>query len=77
MLTAQAQTQAARGPPVNEDVEAGARTVGLTSGVGGKMTEFCDAIIAVPSKVTARIQEMHILIGHMLCKALERRLGLV
>jgi D-sedoheptulose 7-phosphate isomerase len=28
----------------------GAGTVGLTSGVGGKMTEFCDAIIAVPSK---------------------------
>jgi D-sedoheptulose 7-phosphate isomerase len=55
----------------------GARTVGLTSGAGGKMTEFCDATIAVPSKVTARIQEMHILIGHMLCKALERRLGLV
>ena len=55
----------------------GAGTVGLTSGIGGKMTEFCDAIIAVPSKVTARIQEMHILIGHMLCKALERRLGLV
>lgn len=51
----------------------GTGTVGLTSGAGGKMPEFCDAIIAVPS----RIQEMHILIGHMLCKALERRLGLV
>ena len=41
------------------------------------MAEFCDAVVAVPSTVTARIQEMHILIGHMLCKALERRLGLV
>jgi D-sedoheptulose 7-phosphate isomerase len=34
-------------------------------------------LIAVPSEVTARIQEMHILIGHMWCKALEQRLGLV
>src|SRR5258708_4716169 len=36
-----------------------------------------DALIVVPSSVTARIQEMHITIGHVLCKALEQRLGLV
>jgi D-sedoheptulose 7-phosphate isomerase len=41
------------------------------------MPELCDALISVPSKVTARIQEMHILIGHMMCKALEQRLGFV
>jgi D-sedoheptulose 7-phosphate isomerase len=39
------------------------------------MTDLCDAILAVPSTVTARIQEMHISIAHMLCKALEIRLG--
>jgi D-sedoheptulose 7-phosphate isomerase len=55
----------------------GAGTIGLTSGTGGKMPELCDALISVPSKVTARIQEMHILIGHMMCKALEQRLGFV
>jgi D-sedoheptulose 7-phosphate isomerase len=55
----------------------GARTVGLAGGDGGGMPECCDAIIVVPSRVTARIQEMHILIGHMLCKALEQRLGFV
>ena len=55
----------------------GARTVGLAGGDGGDMVGVCDAIIVVPSRVTARIQEMHILIGHMLCKALEQRLGLV
>jgi D-sedoheptulose 7-phosphate isomerase len=55
----------------------GARTIGLTGGAGGRMPELCDALIAVPSQVTARIQEMHIMIGHMLCKALEQRLGLV
>ncbi len=62
---------------LGEAKRRGAATIGLTSGTGGKMAEFCDALIVVPSMVTARIQEMHILIGHMLCKALEQRLGLV
>jgi D-sedoheptulose 7-phosphate isomerase len=41
------------------------------------MHDLCDALIVVPSSVTARIQEMHITIGHVLCKALEQRLDLV
>jgi D-sedoheptulose 7-phosphate isomerase len=53
------------------------KTVGLTGGTGGKMRSACDALIVVPSTVTARIQEMHGMIGHVLCKALEQRLGLV
>jgi D-sedoheptulose 7-phosphate isomerase len=55
----------------------GLRTVGLTGGGGGQMHSVCDALIVVPSSVTARIQEMHITIGHVLCKVLEQRLGLV
>jgi len=55
----------------------GLQTVGLTGGAGGRMRDVCDALIVVPSSVTARIQEMHITIGHVLCKALELRLGLV
>jgi D-sedoheptulose 7-phosphate isomerase len=55
----------------------GLKTVGLTGGTGGKMRTACDAVIVVPSTVTARIQELHGLIGHVLCKALEQRLGLV
>lgn len=55
----------------------GLRTVGLTGGSGGQMRPVCDALIVVPSSVTARIQEMHITIGHVLCMALEQRLGLV
>jgi D-sedoheptulose 7-phosphate isomerase len=55
----------------------GLKTVGLTGGTGGKMRGVCDALIIVPSTVTARIQELHGMIGHVLCKALERRLGLV
>jgi D-sedoheptulose 7-phosphate isomerase len=55
----------------------GLKTVGLAGGTGGEMATTCDALIIVPSPVTARIQEMHITIGHMLCVALETRLGLV
>jgi D-sedoheptulose 7-phosphate isomerase len=54
-----------------------AGTIGMTGGTGGRMSELCDVLITVPSNVTARIQEMHILIGHMLCKSLEQRLKLV
>lgn len=52
-------------------------TVGLSGRDGGKMREYCDTLLIVPSDSTARIQEMHITIGHMLCGALEQKLGLV
>ena len=52
-------------------------TVGLTGNGGGKMKELCDILLVVPSGTTARIQEMHITLGQMLCGALERKLGLV
>jgi D-sedoheptulose 7-phosphate isomerase len=52
-------------------------TTGLIGGDGGPMRSLCDAAIVVPSTVTARVQEMHLLVSHMLCKALEIRLGLV
>jgi D-sedoheptulose 7-phosphate isomerase len=55
----------------------GMHATGLSGGDGGEMHRLCDSVIVVPSRITARIQEMHILVGHMLCKALERRLGLV
>lgn len=43
------------------------KTIGLTGRDGGKMNECCDLNIIVPSDDTARIQEMHILIGHIIC----------
>jgi D-sedoheptulose 7-phosphate isomerase len=55
----------------------GLKAIGLTGGTGGELLRLCDAVIVVPSAVTARIQEMHILIGHIWCKALEQSLGLV
>jgi len=49
----------------------GCKTLGLSGRDGGKMNGLCDLNIIVPSDVTARIQEMHILIGHILCKAVD------
>lgn len=46
-------------------------TLGLSGRSGGKMNGICDLNIIVPSEITARIQEMHILIGHILCKAVD------
>ncbi|MCC7047111.1 MAG: D-sedoheptulose 7-phosphate isomerase [Alphaproteobacteria bacterium] len=57
--------------------EMGAVAAGLTGASGGAMKGLCDPLVCVPSTVTARIQEMHILLGQMLCGALERELGLV
>ena len=38
---------------------------------GGKLAELCDLTLAIPSTVTARIQEMHILAGHIICELIE------
>ncbi len=46
-------------------------TLGLSGRDGGKMNALCNLNIVVPSEVTARIQEIHILIGHILCKAVD------
>jgi D-sedoheptulose 7-phosphate isomerase len=46
-------------------------TIGLTDGTGGKMRTICDLCICVPSTVTARIQEVHLTIGHILCALVE------
>lgn len=46
-------------------------TIGLTGRDGGQMNTCCDLNIIVPSDVTARIQEMHILIGHIICTAID------
>jgi len=50
---------------------AGAITVGMTGCGGGKMAELCHLCISVPAKVTARIQETHILIGHIVCQLVD------
>ncbi len=49
-------------------------TVGLTGSDGGKMKHYCDYCLTVPSDETPRIQESHILIGHILCSIVEEGL---
>ena len=57
--------------------ERGLVAAALSGGDGGKLVGLADPLLVVPSKTTARIQEMHITLGQMLCGALERSLGLV
>lgn len=45
--------------------------IGLTAIDGGKMKNICDVCISVPTTVTARAQEAHILIGHILCQLID------
>ncbi len=49
-------------------------TIGLTGESGGKMINCCNYIFKVPSNDTPRIQESHILIGHILCELVESAL---
>lgn len=51
--------------------EMGVRTLGLSGRSGGAMNELCDLNLVVPSSDTPRIQEMHILIGHTICQAID------
>lgn len=57
--------------------EMGLVAAGLGGKGGGRMVGLADPLLIVPSDVTARIQEMHITLGQMLCGALEVDLGLV
>ena len=54
--------------------ELGLTTVGITGETGGKMKAFSDFLLAVPSKDTARIQEAHITVGHIICELIETKL---
>ncbi|MGH9392575.1 MAG: D-sedoheptulose-7-phosphate isomerase [Terriglobales bacterium] len=54
--------------------ELGLPTIALTGEGGGRLREFADFLLAVPSHETPRIQECHILIGHCLAEAVEQAL---
>ncbi|WP_058557134.1 SIS domain-containing protein [Thiohalocapsa sp. ML1] len=47
--------------------------VGLTGAGGGRLAETCELCLTVPSGVTARVQEAHIVIGHIVCDLVERQ----
>lgn len=74
-------TTSGHSPNVIKGLETAQRmglvTVALTGGTGGDTASVADHVLLVPSAVTARIQEMHITLGQMLCGKLEIDLGLV
>ncbi|HEX3499646.1 MAG TPA: D-sedoheptulose 7-phosphate isomerase [Stellaceae bacterium] len=49
-------------------------TVGLTSQTGGKMAALCDHLLRMPSGETPKIQEGHIIVGHIICALVEREM---
>lgn len=62
---------------VNAILEAkkhGTKIIGLLGCGGGEILQHCDAAVVVEADVTARIQESHIMIGHIWCDLLERNL---
>ena len=59
---------------LEESRTMGIYTVGLTGASGGAMADYCDICIKVPSDETPRIQEAHILIGHIICAGVESSL---
>lgn len=49
-------------------------TLGFTGQGGGAMKAFCDYLIAVPTEDTPRVQECHLLLGHIFCERIEKTL---
>jgi len=52
--------------------DAGMKIIGMTGAKGGKMKEKVDLLINIPSEDTPRIQEAHILAGHIICEIVEQ-----
>ncbi|MBW6401594.1 SIS domain-containing protein [Roseomonas sp. HJA6] len=71
-------TTSGRSPNVLRALETargmGIATVGMLGGDGGPALALCDHALLVPSRVTARVQEMHITLGHAVMELLEDRL---
>ena len=57
---------------INQALKQNVSVIGLTGGTGGLMSDICDVCIKVPSVVTPRIQEGHVVIGHLICELVEK-----
>ena len=60
---------------VTQAKKMGIKTLGFTGGNGGKLAPLCDVSLVVPSSVTARIQETHICVLHIICELVEDKLS--
>ena len=76
--TAFAISTSGNSPSVLEAIDVacakGLFTIGLTGETGGKMKDRCEVLFRVPSNQTPRIQETHILLGHIICDLIDRQL---
>lgn len=52
--------------------QKGLYTIGLTGQTGGQLVDYCDVCLAVPEKLTDKVQEQHIKIYHFICRTLEQ-----
>ena len=59
---------------IEQAKKIGMITVGLTGAGGGKMKDICDYLVNIPSNDTPRIQESHIMVGHIICQLVEEEL---
>lgn len=59
---------------IKQAKKLGLKTVALTGANGGELAKLADISLVVPSSVTARIQEAHITIGHIICELVEEAL---
>ncbi len=60
---------------IEEARRIGAKTIALTGSGGGQLGSLCDHRVIVPSDDTQRIQECHIMIGHIVCELIDETLG--
>lgn len=60
---------------INKAKAMGLKTVGLAGVDGGELAKIVDISLIVSSKVTARIQEAHITIGHIICELVEKQIS--
>jgi D-sedoheptulose 7-phosphate isomerase len=59
---------------IEEANTIGMTTIGFTGKSGGKLKELCNECICIPSIATPRIQESHILVGHIICELVEKKM---
>jgi len=59
---------------VAKALQMGIKVIGLTGQTGGKLKNNCDILLKVPSPDTPRIQEAHIMLGHIICELVEKQM---
>lgn len=58
----------------NKAKEIGVKAIAFTGENGGKLNNICDVVVKIPSNDTPRIQEAHIMLGHIICELVENKL---